>query len=109
MTTITVDNGALNASSQMLDKLREAQRVDEIKNPEIQSMQRTLADEFGRMKDCEDNIGTAHEQIAALEKALAGWQAYRTYQERRLPGLRRRYTAARDYIRAAEDEQTGNI
>ena len=55
---------------------------------------------------------TSHEfseQIAALEKALAGWQAYRTYQERRLPGLRRRYTAARDYIRAAEDEQTGNI
>ena len=45
--------------------------------------------------------------IEQLEKAAANWRAYRDYQERRKPGLERRYRLARDYVRAAEDEQTG--
>lgn len=109
MAIITVDKNTLLESSKTLESLERAAKSEEIKNEDIQPMQRALTDEYGRMKDCEDNLRTASDHIATLERALAGWNAYHSYQTKRLPGLKRRYLAARDYIRSAEDEQTGNL
>lgn len=107
--SITIDNEELNKSTSQLAAFESANRATEIKGSDLMPFQKALADEFGKMKDCEDMIAQAEPQIAALQAALTRWQNFKAYQERRLPGLRRRYHAARDYIRAAEDEQTGNL
>lgn len=108
MAVITIDNDALSKSSSLLTQLQAAKNADNLSNDSLRPFNSALTAEFGRMKDCQDNIETAEVQIAALKKALSGWTAFKAYQERRYPGLERRYKLARDYIRAAEDEQTGN-
>lgn len=109
MPQIEIDNSSLDKSTSMLAAFESANRTGEIKNSDLMPFNKALVDEFGKMKDCEDMIDQSHAQIALLEKALAGWQRFTSHQERRLPGLRRRYAAARDYLRSAEDEQTGNL
>ena len=108
MTAITIDTQKqINQAQTLLDNLSAANRTDTVTTEEINANQGDLAKDFGRLRDCRDNIATADEQIALLEKALAGWKAFRAHQVRREPGLVRRYELKRDWIRAAEDEQTG--
>lgn len=107
MPVLEIDNTALNRSTSLLANLETAKNRDTISDTAMRPFNEALTDEYARMKECTDNLATAKEQIAAHEKALAGWRGYMDYQERRYPGLERRYRLARDYIRAAEDEQTG--
>ncbi len=109
MTTIEIDNAPLNQSTSLLAAFESADRSEEIKASDLIPYQKALADEYGKMHDCEDRIAKGDEQIALLEKALAGWRRFTDHQKRRLPGLRRRYILARDYIRSPEDEQTGSL
>lgn len=107
MPQLAIDNDALTRSSSMLSQLDSARHADTISDEAMRPFNNALVAEYARMKECTDNVATAEAQIVALEKALAGWRGYKDYQERRYPGLERRYRLARDYVRAAEDEQTG--
>lgn len=109
MTQITADTTEVDKSTGVLAALEEAAHTDEATTAEISTVTEALSRDYHRMKDCEQNIAVSDEHIAALERALKGWRNYRDHQVRRLPGLKTRYVAARTYMRAAEDEQTGSI
>lgn len=106
MPHLEVDNRNLDQSRTMLAGLDKARQADTIDDEAMKPFQGAVTAEFGRMRECQDNLTMADQQIAELQKALAGWSAYREWQARRYPGLERRYKLARDYVRAAEDEQT---
>lgn len=108
MTAITIDteNQARQAQT-LLTNLTTTTDKETITDDEIASNRDELLKDYNRLRDCRDNIATANEQIALLEKALIGWRNFRDHQSRRVPGLERRYELKRDWIRAAEDEQTG--
>lgn len=109
MVALAIDNEQLSKSNGLLHQLESAKNADTPSDNSLNPFNGALTAEYGRMKDCQDNIALAGTQIAALQKALDGWTSYREYQERRYPGLERRYRLARDYIRAAEDEQTDTL
>lgn len=106
---VHIDNEPLDHSISMLASMEDAVQASTVKDGEIVPFRNAIADDYIKMKDCEEMIAKGNEQRALLQKALDGWTRFTAHQERRLPGLKRRYTLARDYARAAEDEQTGDL
>ena len=78
-----------------------------ITNDSLKPHYEAMTNTFGKLRQAIDHRDHAASEMDRLAKELAGWTRFHEYQDRRVPGLQRRYETARDYVRATEDEQAG--